>query len=214
MLFVKKLTYSPFAENTYLLYNQEKDCWIIDPGCYEQAEKEDLKAQINSLQLKPVALINTHCHVDHIFGNAYVHRQYGLLPIAPEKDLFLMHQAPAHARVYGLDGVEASPEPKTYLQDGTSLFLGEDEIKIIEVSGHTPGHVVLYCEKEKFLIGGDVLFDGSIGRTDLPGGNHEELLQNIQSKLYVLDEDTTVYSGHGPETSIGKEKRSNPFVRA
>ena len=214
MLFVKKLTYSPFSENTYLLYNEEKLCWIIDPGCYEQAEKEDLKNQIEKEGLTPVKLVNTHCHVDHIFGNAFVYRQYGLLPEVPEKDLFLLEGAPNHAKVFGLDGVEPSPTPKIYLGEGQKLSLGSDEIELIEVAGHTPGHLTLYAKKEQFVISGDVLFSGSIGRTDLPGGDHESLLENIKNKMYLLEDDTVVYSGHGPETSIGEEKRSNPFVRA
>ncbi len=214
MLSIKKLTYSPFAENTYLLYNEEKQAWIIDPGCYEQTEKDDLREQINSLDLKPVKLINTHCHLDHIFGNAWVHREYDLLPIVPEKDLALMEQAKVHAQLYGITGFEASPTPSDYLIDGSSLFLGDDEVQIIEVAGHTPGHVVLYVPEQQFLIGGDVLFDGSIGRTDLPGGNHDQLLTNIRERLYVLEDEVVVYSGHGAETTIGKEKNSNPFVRA
>lgn len=214
MLSIKKLTYSPFAENTYLLYNEEKQAWIIDPGCYEQTEKDDLRNQITSLGLKPVKLVNTHCHLDHIFGNAWVKREYGLSPVVPEKDLALMEQAEVHAQLYGITGFERSPEPSEYFIDGSSLFLGDDEIQIKEVAGHTPGHVVLYSPEQKFLIGGDVLFDGSIGRTDLPGGNHDQLLKNIRERLYVLEDEVVVYSGHGPETTIGKEKSSNPFVRA
>jgi len=214
MLTVEKITYGPFAENTYILYNEEKEAWIIDPGCYEQSEKEDLAERIDSLGLILRKVINTHCHVDHITGNAFLFRKLGLKPEIPEKDLFLLEQAPLHAQVFRVSGVEASPEPSRFLLDGESMFLGDIEFQVIEVAGHTPGHIVLYCPEEKIVIAGDVLFDGSIGRTDLPGGDHDSLLKNIAERIYSLGDDIKVYCGHGTETTIGKERKTNPFVRA
>ena len=205
--------FSPFQENTFVVYNEQKDCWIIDPGCYEAQEKQTLKTFISNKGLRPVKLLNTHCHLDHVFGNNFVCAEYGLLPEYHEADAQTMKMAPISASMYGIPGFEESPAPTQYLDENSTLQLGEDEFEIRFCPGHAPGHIVFIQHEHKLVINGDVLFQGSIGRTDLPGGNHDQLLKSIKEQLYSLPDDYTVYTGHGPETSIGKEKKTNPFVR-
>jgi hydroxyacylglutathione hydrolase len=213
MVHIRQFEFSPFSENTYVLYSDEGNCWIIDPGCYYPEEKQELKEFIASKGLKPTRLLNTHCHLDHVFGNAFVYSSYGLRPEYHEKDEPTMQMAPTSASMYGIPGFEISPNPERYLSEEEKLDLDGHEIELRFCPGHAPGHLVFILHEQKAIIGGDVLFNGSIGRTDLPGGDHETLLRSIREQLYVLDDDYTVYSGHGPTTTIGQEKKSNPFVR-
>ena len=212
MLTVKTFTFSPVQENTYLLYNEKGDCCIIDPGCYFPAEREELKSAIQNAGWKPVLLLNTHCHLDHVFGNKFVHDTWGLDLHLHEKEKELLDYAPVSAVKWGLpfDGYAG---PLLYLEPGKKIKLGDDELDILFTPGHSPGSVSFYCEKEGFVIGGDVLFNGSIGRTDLPGGNFDILVNSIQTKFFTLPDDTKVYSGHGPLTTVGFEKMNNPFVK-
>lgn len=211
MLKIKAFTFSPIQENTYLLYNQFNQCAIIDPGCYFDAEKEQMAGFIQQNGLKAEMLLNTHCHLDHVFGNKFVAETYGLTLHLHEKEKAVLDFAPASGLMWNMpfDNYTGS---FIYLKEGDVIKLGDDELQVIEAPGHSPGHVCFYCKAQNFLIGGDVLFQRSIGRTDLPGGNHETLLNSIRQKLFVLPNDTVVYSGHGPTTTIGEEKVGNPYL--
>lgn len=211
MLKIKAFTFSPIQENTYLLYNQFNQCAIIDPGCYFDAEKEQMAGFIQQNGLKAEMLLNTHCHLDHVFGNKFVAETYGLTLHLHEKEKAVLDFAPASGLMWNMpfDNYTGS---FIYLKEGDVIKLGDDELQVIEAPGHSPGHVCFYCKAQNFLIGGDVLFQRSIGRTDLPGGNHETLLNSIRQKLFVLPDETVVYSGHGPTTTIGEEKAGNPYL--
>lgn len=213
MIEVRSFTFNPFQENTYLLINEKKECFIIDPGCYFTNERKTLTDAITEGGLAPVALLNTHCHLDHIFGNKLVSQEYGLKPRIHLLDKPVLDQSPQAAQMYNVP-FEPSPNPsEEYLQDGEVISWGKDELKVILAPGHSPGSVCFYCEKQQFLIGGDVLFRESIGRSDLPGGDYDTLEKSIRERLYTLPDETVVYPGHGPQTMIGYEKRNNPFVK-
>lgn len=211
MLKIKSFVFSPIQENTYLLYNEFKQAVIIDPGCYFPDENDVLKAFITQSDLQPKMLLNTHCHLDHVFGNKFVAETYGLTLQLHEKEKRMLDLAPASGLIYNMpfDNYQGQ---FIYLKEGDAVFLGDDELTVIEAPGHSPGHICFYCSKQNFIISGDVLFNRSIGRTDLPGGNQDLLLKNIREKLFVLPDQTVVYSGHGPVTTIGEEKRENPFL--
>ena len=211
MLKVKSFVFSPIQENTYLLYNEFNECLIIDPGCYFPEEQDKLKAFITQSNLKPWMLLNTHCHLDHVFGNKFVAETYKLTLQLHEKEKLLLDYAPTSGLMYNMPFDNYAGD-YIYLKEGDIIKPGEDELKVIEAPGHSPGHICFYCAKQNFIISGDVLFNRSIGRTDLPGGNHETLIKNIREKLFVLPDETVVYSGHGPVTTIGEEKRDNPYL--
>jgi glyoxylase-like metal-dependent hydrolase (beta-lactamase superfamily II) len=209
---LKSFTFCPFSENTYVLYDDSKECVIVDPGCYDDQERNELKKFISENELKPVILLNTHCHLDHVFGNAFVMKEYGVELIIHQEDLVTLSWAKEAATKYGLE-MEESPEPNSYFDMKKGFSLGSTHLEIRFCPGHAPGHVAFIHHETKVVIGGDVLFQGSIGRTDLPGGNFEVLKKSIEEQFYTLPEDYLVYSGHGPETSIGLEKKQNAFVR-
>lgn len=214
MVHIRQFTFGPFQENTYVLYANNKDCWIIDPGCYYAEEEAELKLFIENQGLNPVKLLNTHCHLDHVAGNAFINEQYGLFPEYDKRDQATMEMAPKSAQLYGIMGFKTSPACKTFISESTALTLDEMPFEIRFCPGHAPGHLVFIQHDQKFIIGGDVLFQRSIGRTDLPGGDHKTLLNSIKTALYTLPDDYIVYAGHGPTTTIGEEKRHNPFVRS
>ena len=211
MLKIKSFVFSPIQENTYVLYNESNQCIIIDPGCYFPEEKDELAAFITQSGLKPVMLLNSHCHLDHVFGNRFVAESYGLTLQLHEKEKAMLDFAPASGLMYDMPFDNYVGE-FIYLKEGDTILLGEDELKVIEAPGHSPGHICFYCARQHFIISGDVLFNRSIGRTDLPGGDHQTLIDNIRTKLFILPEETVVHSGHGPLTTIGEEKRENPFL--
>ena len=207
------LTFNPFQENTYLLHDDTKECVVVDPGCYEQSEQKELQRYIQENDLKVVRLLNTHCHIDHVLGNKFVADTYGVELEIHEEDLQTLRSVPVYAPVYGFP-MYAATEPKvTYLKEGDTIKFGNTELQVIFTPGHAPGHVVFYNEQDQICIGGDVLFKGSIGRTDLPGGDFNTLINSIRTKLFTLPEDTVVYPGHGPETTIGYENKYKPFLR-
>jgi glyoxylase-like metal-dependent hydrolase (beta-lactamase superfamily II) len=212
MLKIKSFVFSPIQENTYLLYNEFNDCLIIDPGCYFPEENDELKSFITQSGLKPQMLLNTHCHLDHVFGNKFIAETYSLTLQLHQKEKVLLDYAPTSGLMYDMPFDNYAGE-YIYLKEGDIVKLGDDELKVIETPGHSPGHICFYCAKQNFIISGDVLFNRSIGRTDLPGGDHETLLKNIREKLFVLPDETQVYSGHGPVTTIGEEKAENPFLQ-
>ncbi|GAB4204915.1 MAG: MBL fold metallo-hydrolase [Bacteroidia bacterium] len=209
---IQIFTFGYFQENTYLLWDETKECVIIDPGNTNLKEDNILFDFITSHQLKPVRLLLTHGHLDHIAGNDSVYSKYRLLPEVHAEDLFLIQTHEITANMYGIP-CNPSPLPQNFIGDKDVIQFGNSELACIHTPGHSPGSISFYCPKENFVIAGDVLFYESIGRTDLPRGNFETLKQSIQQKLYTLPDDTTVYPGHGPATSIGYEKENNMFVR-
>ena len=212
MIQIQRFTFNPYQENTYLLYDGTGACAIIDPGMYGPEEQAALTSFIEQQDLRPELLLNTHCHIDHVLGNRFIHETYGLLPQFHENELPLLVEVQNYAPQMGLR-YDISPIGEEFLPAQGTISFGKHQLELIFAPGHSPGHLCFYHPGQGFLIGGDVLFYSSIGRTDLPGGNHEQLLSSIAQQLYVLPEETVVYPGHGPETTIGHEKRTNPFVR-
>ena len=212
MIEVKSFVCNPYQENTYLLFDETKECVIIDPGMYTGAEQNAVLNFIKEEQLKPVLLLNTHCHIDHVLGNKFVYDTFGLLPRFHKGELPVLTAVPAYAPQMGMR-YEVSPVPETYLDESGTITFGTSVLELIFAPGHSPAHLCFYSRADRFLIGGDVLFYGSIGRTDLPGGNFDTLMKSIREKLLVLPDDCVVYPGHGGETSIGFERVNNYYLR-
>lgn len=210
MINIEAFTFNPFMENTYILFNEEKNALIIDPGCYEEHEKNELIEFIEDNNLTVEKLINTHCHIDHVLGNAFIKQKFDVELYIHEKDLITLNAIPAYAANYGFAKYQPST-PDHFIDEGDTIMLGNDKLEVLFVPGHAPGHVAFYNEAQHFLIGGDVLFQRSIGRTDLPGGNFDTLMESIHDKLFNLPNDVTVFCGHGDATTIGEEKAYNPF---
>lgn len=213
MIKIQSFTFNGFKENTYVLFDESKKCIIIDPGCYEQNEKLELERFIVDNELEPVKLINTHCHIDHVLGNRFVAEKWSLDLEMHELDLPTLHSVKDYCQLYGFHNYEEIPEPSTFLKEGDKIHFGNSSLDVLFTPGHAPGHIVLHSKEQHFVIGGDVLFQMSIGRTDLPGGDYDTLINSIKDKLLPLDEQTKVYSGHGPSTTIGYEKTNNPFLK-
>ena len=208
---IQKFTFNPFQENTYILFDHTNECIIMDPGMYTEEERKAFTDFILNHDLKPVRLINTHCHLDHIFGNAFINKVYGLgLEIHPGEEPIL-ETGPISSRIYGLQ-LEKSPSPEKYIQEGDLITFGEQSLQSILTPGHSPASLSFYHESSKCLFSGDVLFYESIGRTDLPGGDYDTLVSSIKTKLFPLGDEVMVYPGHGPPTSLGYEKQHNPFL--
>lgn len=212
MITIEKFVFNPFQENTYIVYDETKDCIIIDPGCYDSYEQKHLAQLVKSFDLKPVCLINTHCHVDHILGNNYVVAKYDLQQCIHKAGLGFLRDAHKHAGMYGID-MEPLAGPVKFLEEGDTVGLGNSGLEVLYTPGHADGSICLLSRNDRFVITGDVLFRDSIGRTDFPTGDFDLLMQSIRDKLFILGDDFTVYPGHGPETTIGHEKVNNPFVR-
>lgn len=210
---VLSLTFGPFQENTYILVDDNKECAIVDPGCSNSEERAYLKSTIEQRGLKPVLLLNTHCHIDHVFGNAFVAAEWSLDLHAHKLDLPTLEMVPLSCQLYGIPGYIESPKPKVFIDEGDVIEFGSTKLDVIFVPGHAPGHVAFINHNDRVVINGDVLFRGSIGRTDLPGGNHAELERSIREKMYTLPDDYVVCCGHGPNTTIGEEKTGNAFFR-
>jgi glyoxylase-like metal-dependent hydrolase (beta-lactamase superfamily II) len=211
MLYIQSFTFNPVQENTYVLYNEKGAACIIDPGCYFSGEEQALKGFLEVHNLTPVLLLNTHCHLDHIFGNRFIHKTYGLTLHLHPLEKQVLDLGPVSGQMWQLPFDNYDGELK-YINEGDPVQLGDDMLEVLLTPGHSPGSVCFYSKEHRFLIGGDVLFNGSVGRTDLPGGDFKTLEQSIKTKLYTLPDDVVVYPGHGEPTTIGKERRSNPFV--
>ena len=208
---IEALVFNPFYENTYIIHDEDNNAIIVDPGCYEPYEEAQLEQYIKAHNLTVKLVINTHCHIDHVLGNAFVKEKYGVPLWVPAGEKDMLEAVTNYSTNWGINN---------YVPAEVDEFIGTDPIQIEKLSfevrlapGHSPGHLVFYNAEEKVLIGGDVLFRESIGRTDLPGGNQQQLFESIKRELFSLPDDTTVYSGHGPTTNIGYEKTHNPFVK-
>jgi len=211
MMEIASFVFSPFSENTYIIYDKTLEAVVIDPGCYDNIEKKELKNFIESKKLKVVKLLNTHCHLDHVFGNEFVKKTYHVQTYAHEAEDFNIGFLEASARMFGIGNIE-STRIDAYISEGDIIEFGESSLEVIFTPGHSPGHVVFYSKEQNFCINGDVLFKTSIGRTDLPGGNHQQLINSIKQKMFALPDDTIIYTGHGNPTTIGFEKKHNPFL--
>ncbi|MDZ4664384.1 MAG: MBL fold metallo-hydrolase [Bacteroidota bacterium] len=211
MLKLKSFEVNPFQQNTYLIWDSNNIAAIIDPGNSNNQENQMIKKFISENNLKLERLLLTHAHIDHIMGNSFIFDEFGLLPEVHKEDVYFIDVMGKTAEMYGVP-YEQSPQPEKFLEDKQVIQLGELEFSCIFTPGHSPGSITFYFEKEKVMIAGDVLFNGSIGRTDLPRGDHPTLIQSIKTKLLPLGDDIKVYSGHGPSTVTGYEKLNNPFL--
>lgn len=211
MISIHYFTFGPMSENTYILWDETKECVIIDPGNYNHSENKQLSDFITKNGLKPVHLLLTHGHIDHINGNRYVLDTYNLLPEMHKDDIYFIEHHSISANMYGLK-VDQSPMPKVLLNEGDIVTFGNSALEIVHTPGHSPGSITFFNKADKFMISGDVLFYACIGRTDLPMGNYETLISSIKQKLLPLGDDMTVYSGHGQETKIGSERMYNTFL--
>jgi glyoxylase-like metal-dependent hydrolase (beta-lactamase superfamily II) len=208
---IQRFAFNPFQVNTYVIYDETHECVIIDPGCHTEEEKKMITGYIRENELKPVRLLQTHCHIDHIAGMVFISKEYGLKPEAHPSGLLFIHHSAKTAFVYGFDGLETM-DPELPLKEGDSIRFGKTELEVVETPGHADGSVCFINHRDKYVVTGDVLFYQSIGRSDLPTGDYDLLIKNIREKLLSLPHDYTVYPGHGPETSIGFEAYSNPFL--
>ena len=210
MISIKCFVFNAFQENTYLIYDETRACAVVDPGCYEAFERKEIDDFIADSNLSVKYILNTHCHIDHVLGNKYMKDKYQAPLLIPKPDLATFRSVKVYAPVYGFNKYEET-EPDNYIEEGQKLVIGNSTLEVMFVPGHAPGHMAFYNKAEKICLAGDVLFRGSIGRTDLPGGDYDTLIDSIRIKMFNLSDDTTVYPGHGPETTIGFEKETNPY---
>ncbi|OFX90133.1 MAG: MBL fold hydrolase [Bacteroidetes bacterium GWF2_33_16] len=210
MVQIKTFVFNPFQENTFLLFDETNECVVIDAGCNETNEHLELLAFIEEKGLKLKKIINTHCHIDHILGNAFLVEKFGVSSVAHKADIPLLERSNDMAIAFGFD-LKKPPMPDVWVNHNDIIEFGNTRLKALHVPGHSPGSIALYCEKDEFVIVGDVLFKGSIGRADLPGGDYDTLINSIRENLFTLPDNIVVYPGHGEKTTIGFEKRTNPF---
>lgn len=211
MISIKKFTVNPLQENSFVVYDESSECIFVDPGFYFPEEREKVKRYILEHNLKPLFIANTHCHFDHILGVEFVRREYGIDFLTHRDDAFWVEAAIEQGEMFGFQ-IEAVGEPDAFLGENDLIEFGNSSLRVIHIPGHSPGHVVFYSEADKILLSGDIIFKGSIGRTDLPGGNFNQLVSGIHDKLFTLPADVNILCGHGPSTTIGFEKLSNPFL--
>lgn len=209
---IKIFQFNPIGENTYVLYDETKECVIIDAGCYFQDEKVLLLDFIVDNDLVVKYLLNTHLHFDHVLGNSFIKEQFGLDTLANKEDQFLLDGLPAQMKMFGFQPISDTPKIGKYIDENDVIEFGNQKLKVLHVPGHSPGSVVFYNAEAGYIIAGDVLFRSSVGRTDLTGGNHSQLIDNITRKLLILPPQTVVYPGHGPSTTIAEEMKNNPYL--
>jgi len=212
MIKISKFVFNAFMVNTYLLYDETGDCVIIDPACYETGEKAQLQDFITENNLRVVRNLNTHCHIDHVLGNEFVSLTYGIRPEYHKNSVPFFQTVQEIGASFGYT-VGRMPEPKKFLVPGEVVSWGNSELTVLFTPGHAEGSVCFYNEAQDFVVTGDVLFRDTIGRTDLPTGDFDQLMASIRNRLFTLPDATIVYPGHGPETTIGYEKENNPFIR-
>lgn len=212
MIEIKTFMFNAFSVNTYVLSdNFSGKCIIVDAGCHSSEEKDQLVNYIKENNLKPEILLNTHCHVDHILGNNFLKKEFNLRIECHKDDLFLLNNAVEHAQLFGFN-MEEPPKPAIFLDEDMYIKFGRSVLSILHVPGHSPGSLAFVNHEQKFVVTGDVLFQGSIGRTDLQGGSYDELMNSIKTKILPLGDTFTIYPGHGENSTIGVEKKSNPFL--
>ncbi|MEN8118351.1 MAG: MBL fold metallo-hydrolase [Bacteroidota bacterium] len=211
MIKIEKFVVNPLGENSFVLSDETGECIFVDPGFYYEEEFEEIRSYISENKLNPVKIVNTHCHFDHIMGVEFIRDEYKIPLCAHAADAFWVEKAIDQGRMFGFEMQPVAPIDQ-FINENETLRFGNSEMEIISVPGHSPGHLVFYSKENEMLIAGDVMFYGSIGRTDLPGGNHNDLISNIKNKLFTLPDNTKVFCGHGPETTLGFEKKSNPFL--
>jgi hydroxyacylglutathione hydrolase len=212
MITIHSFTFNPFQENTYIVSDETSDCIIIDPGCYTKNEKQILVDFISDKKYRPVKILLTHSHIDHILGNNFLAGKYGIPIEMSEIEIPLLMAASEYGKMWGIDA-EPSPEPTLFITEGKNIVFGNTLLKAIFTPGHSQGSFSFLHAESNSLFSGDVLFMQSIGRTDLPGGNYDVLMKSIKEKLLILDDEIKVYPGHGPSTTIGNERRTNPFLQ-
>lgn len=208
---IKQFTFNPFEENTYVLYDSTKECVIIDPGMYSDVDRKIFDTFIKENEMKPVMLLNTHCHVDHVFGNGHAADKYDLKLQTHKGEIPVLQSYKMVCEMYGMN-YYPSPEIESFLDEQDEIQFGETKLKVLFTPGHSPASISFYHEESKNLIAGDVLFERSIGRTDLPGGDFNTLIKSIKDKYYPLGNDVKVHPGHGRSTTIGDERKYNPFL--
>lgn len=212
MTHVQTFEFNPFAENTYLVWDDSGECAIFDPGCYTLEERDTLRQFIQEKNLRPVRLINTHCHLDHVFGNPFVVKTWGIGLEIHEGEWPVLERFEQVCQMYGVPFEGQQPIPTNFIEAGETLSFGNTKLKVLFTPGHSPASISFYCEEEGFVLAGDVLFLESIGRTDLPGGNFDTLIQSIRTQIFTLPDETLVYPGHGPATTVRHEQEYNPFL--
>ena len=212
MTHVQTFEFNPFAENTYLVWDDSGECAIFDPGCYTLEERDTLRQFIQEKNLRPVRLINTHCHLDHVFGNPFVVKTWGIGLEIHEGEWPVLERFEQVCQMYGVPFEGQQPIPTNFIEAGETLSFGNTKLKVLFTPGHSPASISFYCEEEDFVLAGDVLFLESIGRTDLPGGNFDTLIQSIRTQIFTLPDETLVYPGHGPATTVRHEQEYNPFL--
>lgn len=208
---IQTFRFNPFQENTYVLYDNTGDAVVIDAGCYDDNEKTELSEFLNFKNLKLKFLINTHCHIDHILGLNFIRNKYNVQFMSSANDNYLLSTAVEYRQAFGMT-VSKPGLPDVQLVNSDLIEFGNSVLEVLEIPGHTPGHLAFYCKADNCVFTGDTLFKGSIGRTDLPGGNYNSLIESINSKLLVLSDNCIVYPGHGSESTIGYEKMNNSFL--
>ncbi len=211
MLKIEKFVVNPLGENSYVMYDETRECIFIDPGFYYEEEFQEIRDFIAENNLTPVKIVNTHCHFDHIMGVEFIRNEYGIPFEAHADDAFWVERVVDQGRMFGFEINPVNPFD-SFLTENEKVKFGNTDLQVFHVPGHSLGHVCLYNSDAGVLVAGDVLFYGSIGRTDLPGGDYQTLISNIKNKLFALPDETVVYCGHGPETKLGFEKRTNPFL--
>lgn len=212
MIQIKKFTFNPFQENTYLLFDASNECVIIDPGCYDEGERKEIVQFIEENKLKPKAIWLTHAHIDHVLGANYIAKKFDIPIVAHKNTESQLDTIPSYSGMYGFNDYEMPPNPSEIIDEGDVVKFGNSELEVIYTPGHALDHVVFYHKNQNFVINGDVLFEGSYGRVDLPGGDFAQLKDSIVKKMFELPSETIVFSGHGNETSIGHEKQHNPIL--
>ena len=208
---IQSFTFNPIQENTYILYDETKECVIVDPGCYDREEKDEIYQWIYANNLKVKYLLNTHCHVDHVAGNQFIKTTFQVPLLIHPKETEILRSAKLYCALYGFVAFEES-DPDQFIDENSSVKFGNTTLDVLFLPGHSPGHIAFIDRKDKICISGDVLFFRSIGRTDLPGGHHQTLINSIKNTLFNLEDEYKVYSGHGSPTLLGDEKQYNPYV--
>ena len=211
MLEIRKYVFNSFRVNTYIVSDKTGECIIIDPGCENSKEREDFLNEINYYKLIPVKLINTHCHIDHVLGNDFVKKTFDSQFLIHKLEQPLLSSSLEQGIFFGIE-VTPSPSPDLFLKEGDRINFGDSEFEILHLPGHSPGSIGLLNRAEQLLFTGDVLFQGSVGRTDIPGGDYHALMNSIKEKILILTDEIVIYPGHGPETNVKTEKRTNPFL--